>query len=285
MAEATIIFDRLRWEEKVLYEKGKELGIDISLEDIKAKPLNITKQGPVDGIAEVVLQRAISHYRGLYYSSILESMGHTVINSFIASLLSGNKLLTTLLLAKNGIPTPKTSIAFSMDSAIKEMEEMGFPVVLKPIVGSWGRMIARVNDREQAESILETRELLTDPQQQIYYLQEYVKRPPRDIRGIVINGRVCTTIYRYQPDDDWRTNIARGGRAGVLKADSELEDLMIKSAQVVGAKVVGVDAMETDKGYVIHEINSNLEFKGATDASQKDIAKEIMEYIKEVIRK
>jgi [lysine-biosynthesis-protein LysW]--L-2-aminoadipate ligase len=285
LAEVTIIFDRLRWEEKVLYEKGRELGLNVSLEDIKDRPLDITKQGTVDGIAEVVLQRTISHYRGLYYSAILESMGHTVINSFIASLLCGNKLLTTLLLAKNGIPTPKTSVAFSMDSAIKEMEQMGFPVVLKPIVGSWGRMIARVNDHEQAESILETRELLTDPQQQIYYLQEYVKRPPRDIRGIVINGKVFTTIYRYQPDDDWRTNIARGGKAGVLKADSELEELMIKSAQVVGAKVVGVDAMETDEGYVIHEVNNNLEFKGATEASQKDIAKEIMGYIKEIVRK
>jgi [lysine-biosynthesis-protein LysW]--L-2-aminoadipate ligase len=285
LAEVTIIFDRLRWEEKELYEKGKELGLDIGLEDIKDRPLEITKQEMVEGISEVVLQRAISHYRGLYYSSILESMGHTVINSFVASLLCGNKLLTTLLLAKSGIPTPKTSVAFSMDSAIKEMERMGFPVVLKPIVGSWGRMIAKINDREQAESILETRELLTDPQQQIYYLQEYVKRPPRDIRGIVINGRVVATIYRYQPDDDWRTNIARGGKAGVLNADSELEDLMVKSAQVVGAKVVGVDAMETDEGYVIHEINNNLEFKGATEASQKDIAKEIMEYVKELVRK
>ncbi len=285
MPEVTIIFDRLRWEEKELYEKGRELGLDINLEDIKDKPLEITNQEPVEGISEVVLQRTISHYRGLYYSAILESKGHTVINSFTASLLCGNKLLTTLLLAKNGIPTPRTSVAFSMDSAIKEMQKMGFPIVLKPIVGSWGRMIARVNDQEQAESILETRELLTDPQQQIYYLQEYVKRPPRDIRGIVINGNVFTTIYRYQPDDDWRTNIARGGKADILKADRELEDLMIKSAQVVGAKIVGVDAMETDQGYVIHEINNNLEFKGATEASQKDIAKEIMQYIKELVRK
>ena len=285
MPEVTIIFDRLRWEEKELYEKGRELGLDINLVDVKEKPLEITNMNQAEGISDVVLQRTISHYKGLYYSAILEAKGHTVINSFVTSLLCGNKLLTTLLLAKNGIPTPRTSVAFSMDSAIREMQRMGFPVVLKPIVGSWGRMIAKINDAEQAESILETRELLTDPQQQIYYLQEYVKRPPRDIRGIVINGNLFVTIYRYQPDDDWRTNIARGGRADALKADHELEDLMIKSAQAVGGKIVGVDAMETENGYVIHEINNNLEFRGATEASGKDIAKEIMNYIKEVVRK
>ncbi|MGC8568811.1 MAG: lysine biosynthesis protein LysX [Nitrososphaeria archaeon] len=285
MADVTILFDRLRWEEKELYEKGKELGLDIQLLDVKQQPLELTNVKRNPEIAETVLQRTISHYRGLYYSAILENYGHLVINSFAASLICGNKLLTTLLLAKNGIPTPRTYAAFSMESALKVIDKLGYPAVLKPIVGSWGRMIAKINDREQAESILETREMLTDPQQQIYYIQEYVKRPPRDIRGIVVNGRVVAAIYRYQPEDDWRTNIARGGKAEQIKVDGELEDLMIKAANVVNAKVVGVDAMETEGGYVIHELNNNLEFHGAYEATKVDIAGEIMKYVRELVRR
>lgn len=284
MPDVTILYDRLRWEEKELYEKGKELGLDVQLLDVKNEPKELTSVKKDEGIADLVLQRTISHYRGLYYSAILENYGHTVINSFVTSLVCGNKLLTTLLLAKNGIPTPKTYVAFSMESALKVIDKLGYPVVLKPIVGSWGRMIAKINDKEQAESILETRELLTDPQQQIYYIQEYVKRPPRDIRGIVVNGRLIAAIYRYQPEDDWRTNIARGGKAEQIKADGELEDLMIKAASVVNAKVVGVDAMETENGYVIHELNNNLEFHGAYQATGIDIAKEIMSFVKSLVK-
>ncbi|MFP3214746.1 MAG: lysine biosynthesis protein LysX [Nitrososphaeria archaeon] len=284
MPNVTIIFDRLRWEEKELFEKGKELGLDINMIDVKNEPKELTNFNKDPQIADIVLQRTISHYRGLYYSAILENYGHTVINSFITSLLCGNKLLTTLLLAKNGIPTPKTYAAFSMESALKVIDKLGYPVVIKPIVGSWGRMIAKINDKEQAESILETREMLTDPQQQIYYIQEYVKRPPRDIRGIVVNGRVVTAIYRYQPEDDWRTNIARGGKAEQIKIDGELEELMIKASNVVNAKIVGVDAMETENGYVIHELNNNLEFHGAFQATGIDIAKEIMAFVKELVR-
>ncbi len=281
MAEATIIYDRLRWEEKQLYEKGSEVGLNVKLVDVKERPLELTSTRLAEDISHVVLQRTISHYRGLYYSFVLENQGHYVINSFVSSLICGNKLLTTQLLAKSGIPTPKTYVAFSQESAVDIMEKMGYPVVLKPIVGSWGRMVAKIINREQAESLLEARELLTDPQQQIYYIQEYIKRPPRDIRGIVVNGRVITAYYRYQPEGDWRTNIARGGKAELAKVDGELEDLMIRASNIVSGKVIGVDAMETSDGYVIHELNNNLEFHGASEVSDVDIAKEIMEYVKE----
>ena len=285
LAKLSIIFDRLRWEEKELFERAKEEGLEVNLVDAKSMPLDLTSSSVPSSIADLVLQRTISHYRGLYYAAILERWGYRVINSYKSSHLCGNKLLTTLLLSQNGIPTPHTFIAFSRDSALQIMDKMGYPVVIKPITGSWGRMIAKVRDRDEAEALLETREMLPDPQQQIYYVQEYINRPPRDIRSVVVGDRVVATIYRYQPDDDWKTNIARGGKAELLKPDSELEELMLKAAKVVGGEILGIDAMESSNGYVLHEINNNVEFKGASSVSEKNIASEIIKYVKGSVSK
>jgi [lysine-biosynthesis-protein LysW]--L-2-aminoadipate ligase len=139
-------------------------------------------------------------------------------------------------------------------------------------------MVACLRDRREAEALFETREMLHEPLQQIYYLQEYVHRPPRDIRAVVIGDRILTTIYRYQPDGDWRTNVARGGYAEVASLDSEQEELILKAAEAVGGGVLGVDAMESDRGLLVHEINGSVEFKGAASVSTVNIPKAIAEY-------
>ena len=284
MFSFTLLYDRLRWEERAIYEEAKRQGVEASLADAKSIPLSVVGEEflPDDRFKEVILQRTLSHFRGLYYTSVLESYGYKVVNSFRTAQICGNKLLTSLELKKNGIPTPKTVVAFSMDSALRVMDQMGYPVVIKPVTGSWGRMVARVRDRNEAEAILETKEFIPDPLQQIYYIQEFVSRPPRDIRAIVIGDKLVATVYRYQPGDDWRTNVSRGGTVEAFKPDKEMEELFLKAAEAVGGGILGIDAMESKEGILIHEINNNVEFRGAMSVVGRRIPLEIINYLKEV---
>jgi len=274
----SILYDRLRWEEKALAEEVKKMELPVELVDAKAYPLELVGDSRIDQIfGEVVLQRCMSHIRGLYYAAILEKE-RLVVNSFSVLMTTSNKLLTTLALDRAGVPTPRTAAAFSLESALEQADRMGYPLVIKPLIGSWGKMVACLRDRREAEALFETREMLHEPLQQIYYLQEYVHRPPRDIRAVVIGDRILTTIYRYQPDGDWRTNVARGGYAEVASLDSEQKELILKAAEAVGGGVLGVDAMESDRGLLVHEINGSVEFKGAASVSTVNIPKAIAEY-------
>ncbi len=275
-----IVYDRLRWEEKKLYTSAKDAGVEVTLVDAKTNGLTLFDDVGRWKDEDVVLQRCISHYRGLYYTAILESMGIPVVNSFETSLVSGNKLLTTLKLAKAGVPTPRTYAAFSDEAALNIMESIGYPVVVKPIVGSWGRLIARIDDRDDASLLIEARRLSSDPLQHIYYLQEYVDRPPRDIRAIVVGEDVVAAIYRYQPPGDWRTNVARGGRVEAAILTGEQREMILKAAGAVGGGVLGVDAMEAREGLLVHEVNNTVEFKGASQATGLDIASRIVDYAK-----
>ncbi|MBC7090632.1 MAG: lysine biosynthesis protein LysX [Nitrososphaeria archaeon] len=277
--ELSILYDRLRWEEKILAEEAKKLGVKVGLVDAKAHPLTLVGEDSFTNsiFGDVVLERCMSHIRGLYYAAVLERK-KVVINSYNVLSLTTNKLLTTLALDKAGVPTPKTSVAFSLESALELADKMGYPLVIKPIIGSWGKMVACIRDRREAEALFETREMIHEPLQQIYYLQEYVQRPPRDIRAIVVGDEIIASIYRYQPEDDWRTNVARGGAAVLAKLEPGQEDIIIKAAKAVGEGVLGVDAMESERGLLVHEINGCVEFKGAASVSTINIPRKIVEY-------
>lgn len=278
-----ILYDRLRWEEKALLNAARAAGLEAKMVDAKSRHLTVTNGLPGETLTEfngVVLQRCISHFRGLYYTAVLESKGVRVINDFYSSLVSGNKILTSLRLVERGVPTPKTYLAFSEDSLLSLADELGYPLVLKPIVGSWGRMVAKISSRDQVLLVVEMRKLIPDPLQHIYYIQEYVERPPRDIRAIVVGGEIVAAIYRYQPPGEWRTNVAIGGRAEKAMLDKESKEVILKAAEAVGGDVLGVDAMESKDGLLVHEVNGTVEFRGASQVSGVDVAARIIDYVK-----
>lgn len=279
MSAISIIYDRLRWEEKELFEKATKLGHSAKLIDAKNLSVSTHNGSASEELGMVVIQRCVSHYRGLHLTACLEFLGRKVINSYAVSELCGNKLLTSLCLARNKIPTPKTRFAFGPEVAGQVASEMGYPIVLKPLVGSWGRMVIPVKDKDVMDSMIEMREEMPNPLSRIYYIQDYVERPPRDIRTIVVGDQVVTAVYRYSAEGEWRTNIARGGRAEPCHITKELEDTCIRAARAVGGGVLGVDLMEDkDEGLLVHEINNTVEFKGASSVSTKDIAAEIIQY-------
>ena len=286
MVELTIIYDKVRFEEKALYEKAQNKGIKAQIVDGKTISVNTESEQMDLGLGDVIMQRSVSHYRWLYMTACLEFLGYPVINKFQVGETCGNKLLTSLVLAKDRIPTPRTQFAFSAESAMETMRKSGFPQVLKPIVGSWGRGVFPLRDEEVANMVVEMREEDDRPFARIYYVQEMIDRPPRDIRCIVVGDQAVTAIYRYSAENEWRTNVARGGKAELAKITKELEDLAIRAANAVGGGIVGVDMMEDkSRGLVVHEVNNTVEFHGAATVSEADIPGAMIDYAVSVAKK
>jgi [lysine-biosynthesis-protein LysW]---L-2-aminoadipate ligase len=284
--ELSIIYDKLRFEEKELYDKATNKGITTHL--IDAKPISfstdVNQNNTING--DIFLQRCLSHYRGLYITYCLEFLRHKVINNYDVNEVCGNKLKTSLILAKSEIPSPKTYFTFSAESFKELTNKLGFPLVLKPLVGSWGRGVFPIRNEETVNIIMEMREENDSALSRIYYVQEMIKRPPRDIRCIVAGDQIITAIYRYSAVGEWRTNVARGGHTGLAPITHELEEIVIKAATAVGGGILGVDVMEDEnQGLVIHEINSNVEFRGASLVSKVDIANSMIEYVLSIFKK
>jgi [lysine-biosynthesis-protein LysW]---L-2-aminoadipate ligase len=273
-----ILYDRLRWEEKEISRCLEARGESAQLIDAKTQVLPLDSAA-ISSLPKTLLIRCVSFYRGLSAASILESHGRRVINSSSTLALCGNKLETSLRLERDGVPTPKTLVAFSPETAIDAMQSLGFPCVLKPIVGSWGRQVFRVRDLEQARDLIEMREAQGDSMQSIFYIQEMIKRPPRDIRCITVGGQIRASVYRYASEDSWKTNVALGGHTEACPVTSELEEIVLKAAKAVGNGVLGIDVMENERdGYVVHEVNGTVEFRGAQVSTNDSIADRIAEY-------
>ncbi len=278
MTKVSILYDIIRWEEKALYDAGKKLGLEVEMVDVKEREFDLSKNSGTE-FGDIALQRSVSYYRNIHTTAYLEYKNVKVINSLNTTIITGNKMFTTLVLQKNGIPTPKTIVAFTSETAMKVFrEEFGGKAVLKPVSGSWGRMVALLNDEAAAQAVLEDRDYMY-PMYQVYYMQEYVNRPPRDLRIFVIGDEVVTGIYRYQPESDWRTNTARGGKAVKCEITEEIRELALKAAKAVGGGVFGVDMMESPNGLIVHEVNNTTEFKNTVPATGVDIPKLIMEYV------
>ena len=274
-----ILFDRIRWEEKELGRQLEMRGSSYDMIDAKSQVLALDDSN-YSTLPEKILVRCVSFYRGLNVSSVYEAHGIKTINSARVLDLCGNKLRTSQILASHGIPTPKTVVAFSSESAMQAIETVGFPCVMKPIVGSWGRQVIAIRDRETAEAMIEMREQQSDSMQTIFYIQEMIKRPPRDIRCVVVGDEIVASVYRYSAPDNWKTNVSLGGHAEVCKITPELEETVLKTAKVVGQGVLGIDLMERSSSeFVVHEVNGTAEFKGAQMASTQSIAGRIVDYM------
>ena len=278
MSKLRIVFDRVRSEEKMLEEKAVELGHDTKMVDAKITQINTESKRSDFDFGDVVLERCVSYFRGLHFTACLEFLDVPVINKFVVANNCGNKMITSLLLKKHNVPTPKTYFSFSSETALENLEKVGYPMVIKPVVGSWGRGVMALKDRDVADAIIEVRELNDGPLDRIYYLQEMVKRPPRDIRVIAVGDQVIAAMYRTSTGG-FKTNIALGAEPVPCEITKELEDICLKASKAVGGGILGVDLMEDEKrGLVVHEVNNTVEFKGLAKVSKKNIPKEMIDF-------
>ncbi len=280
MVNIGLVYDQIRPDERMIIDAAKRDRVNLTLLDSSQMALEVTGNHQGVGDADVLLQRCISYFRSVHATAALESFGKIVVNSYKAASVCGNKLLASIRLSQAKIPTPRTFLAFTEESALQALQELGYPAVMKPVVGSWGRLVAQIKDEDTARSIIESREYM-HPVQQIYYLQEKVKRPDRDIRCYVIGDQAVAAIYRHAPPGDWRTNTARGGIAENCAVTSEMEELSIRAAQAMGGGAFGVDLMESEPGLVVHEVNHTTEFKNTVRVTGVDIPGLLLKYAAE----
>jgi [lysine-biosynthesis-protein LysW]--L-2-aminoadipate ligase len=274
----TALYDTIRLEEKLLIESAKKNDINLEMVDCKKMSVDLNEKSC---FMHPVLQRCVSYYRNLHSTAAIEGQGVRVVNCLNTGIFAGNKLFTHMLLQKSGIPTPDATVSFSKDAAMEALERNGFPKIIKPTVGSWGRMVSKINDMDSAEGIIEGREAMY-PIHQVHFLEEFVERPPRDIRAIVIGDTVPAAIYRNSGNGNWKTNTHLGGSAETCQITNELEDICLKAKNAVEGEIVGVDLMESNnKGLVVHEINNTTEFRNVVRVTGVDIPKLMLEYVKE----
>ena len=268
----TILYDTIRWEEKALYEAAKKRGIEVNRIDCKSLSIDLNPAEESPYKDTVIIQRCVSYFKSVHSTAALEGLGAKIINSLRTATSCGNKLFAHMELQKAGIKTPRAISAFSEESAFAAFGALGYPAVIKPTIGSWGRLVALVRDKDAAKAVVEDR-MHMFPLYQIYYLEEFVNRPPRDIRAIVIGEKVVAAIYRYSMNDEWKTNMALGGRAEICPITNELEDICIKATNAVAGNIVGVDLMESkEHGLMVHEINNTTEFRNTVSITGVDIA-------------
>jgi [lysine-biosynthesis-protein LysW]--L-2-aminoadipate ligase len=229
---------------------------------------------------DVVLERCINHSRALHALRLFESAGLKCVNSSKVATICGDKILTSIHLKEHKVPQPEVRIAFTEESTLKAIEEMGYPVVLKPAVGSWGRLLSKVNDRDAAESILEHKATLGTYHHSIFYIQKYIEKNGRDIRSFVIGDKCIAAIYRSS--DHWITNTASGGIAENCPLTDDLKTLSLKAAKAVGGEIVAVDLFETDNGLLVNEVNYTMEFRNSITTTGVDIPKWIVDYVLQV---
>jgi [lysine-biosynthesis-protein LysW]--L-2-aminoadipate ligase len=277
-----VLYTRLRVEEKWIFAALERRGVDYERLDDREIYFNLQDPQFWQGF-DAVLERSLSYYSGLYALRTLEGWGIPTVNTARVAEICGDKWNTSVALERAGVPQPRVRLAFSVEAALQAIEEMGYPVVLKPVVGSWGRMLAKINDREAAEAILEHRATLGSAQQNVYYIQEYIPKPGRDIRAIMVGDRVLAAIYRNA--EHWITNTARGGQGTLCPITPEIEALCLKASAAVGGGVLGIDLVEhPERGLLVNEVNHTTEFHTAQPLSGVDIADEIVAYTLQVAR-
>jgi|YelNatPaOPRAMG01_1025707.scaffolds.fasta_scaffold28755_3 [lysine-biosynthesis-protein LysW]--L-2-aminoadipate ligase len=282
MKKIALLFDRIRWEEKQIHTKALSRGLNVELVDIRLRPFPLPAK---EEKPEAALQRCVSHSKGLRVTEYFEAMRVKVINSSETARLCGDKLSTGIILSKAGIPYPKTVVTFSTEAALDAAEGIGYPIIMKPLNGSWGRGVAVLSDAKSLRSYLELREGSSSPEDHIFFLQEFVNLPGRDIRSVCVGGEVVASIYRYCPPGEWRTNVALGGEVKPCNLLPDQREEVLKAAELVRGEVVGVDSFESPRGFLINEINSNVEFRGATAGSGVDVANKIVDYLMKVVSK
>lgn len=271
-----VLYTRVRVEEKWIFEALDQRHIPYDKIDDRQIGFSLSEPGHWQDY-DVVLERSLSYKNGLYATQILNSWGIPTVNMAHVAATCGDKLATSAALNQAGIPQPRVWVAFTSEAALEIMETIGYPVVMKPVVGSWGRLLAKINDRESAEAILEHKELLGSYQHSVFYIQEYIHKPGRDIRSFVIGDQTVCAIYRSS--DHWITNTARGGKAEVCPVTPEINALSVRAAQAVGGGVVAIDILEDpDRGFLINEVNHTMEFHSTVPLTGVDLPGMLVDY-------
>ncbi len=268
-----LLHSLIRKEEKLLIEAFHRRDVDPVMIDDRKLVMDFHRAPEID----ILVERSINHSRALHALRLFESAGVPCVNSHKVAQICGDKLLTTAALKDAGVPQPECRVAFTEESALDAIEELGYPVVLKPAVGSWGRLLSKINDRDAAETVLEHKTVLGSYHHSIFYIQQYVEKQGRDIRSFVVGDDCIAAIYRSS--EHWITNTARGATASKCEVTPAVAEISLAAAKAVGGGVVAVDLFECDGGLLVNEVNYTMEFRNSIDTTGVDIPQVVADYV------
>lgn len=267
----------IRPEEKMLVEAFRARDADLQVVDdrlihgdLGAWPRELPR-------VDVVLLRSKSHWRNVVLARWLESLGADAVNGSRILETCGDKISTTMALLAHGVPALSASVAFTGEGGRLAGDAVGYPLVVKPVIGSWGRLIGKVNDADALETVLDHKEALGGAPHAVSYLQAFMEKKGRDVRSFVVGGRCIAAIHRTSAH--WKTNTALGATAAACPVDAELERISLAAAAAVGGGVVAVDLFETDTGYVVNEVNGTMEFRNSVHTTGVDIPGHVADYV------
>ena len=272
-----LLYSRIRKDEKLLLTELRDRGHTVEKIDVRDHQFGLQDCSvDVEGL-DLVLDRCLATSRSKYATEFFEAYEVPVVNPPAVADTCSEKVKTSLALDAEGVPTPETTVAFSRDAAMEAIESFGYPVVLKPVIGSWGRLMARIEDEHAAEAILEHKETLGHYEHKVFYIQEFVEKPGRDIRVLALDGEAVAGMVRSA--DHWITNANRGADTDSFEVTEEVKDLVRAASEAVGGGLLGVDLMETEDGYTVHEVNHTVEYKALNDAVDVDVAAAVVDWL------
>ncbi|WP_276255157.1 lysine biosynthesis protein LysX [Halomontanus rarus] len=272
-----LLYSRIRKDEKLLLSELRERGHDVEKIDVRKQRFNLANAPEAFADLDIVVDRCLATSRSLYATQFCEAYGVPVVNSHETAEICSDKVKNSLALEAAGVPTPNTDVAFTTEAALESIEDFGYPCVLKPVIGSWGRLMAKIDSRDAAEAILEHKATLGHYEHKVFYIQEFVEKPGRDIRVLAVDGEPIAAMARSS--DHWLTNAAKGAETEPFELDARAEELVQQASDAVGGGLLGVDLMEAGDDYTIHEVNHTVEFKALDGAVETDVAGTVVDWL------
>ena len=272
-----LLYSRIRKDEKLLLAELRDRGHEVTKIDVRDQQFNVAHAPEAFEGVDLVLDRCLATSRSLYATRFCESYGIPVVNAPDTAEVCADKVRNSLALEEAGVPTPNTDVAFTKEAAMESIEDFGYPCVLKPVIGSWGRLMAKIDSRSAAEAVLEHKATLGHYEHKVFYVQEFVEKPGRDVRVVATDGDPVAAMFRSS--DHWLTNAAKGAETDAFDLDDEAKDLVERASDAVGGGLLGVDLMETGDSYTVHEVNHTVEFKALDDAVDVDVPAAVVDWL------
>jgi len=279
-----ILYSRIRRDEKLLLSELRDRDHAVTKIDVRKQQFNVSEPPAAFDDVDVVVDRCLATSRSVYATKFVDAYDVPVVNDPTTAEVCSDKVKNSLALEAAGVPTPNTDVAFTKDAAMESIEDFGYPCVLKPVVGSWGRLMAKIDSQSAAEAILEHKETLGHYEHKVFYVQEFVEKPGRDIRVLATDGQPVAAMVRSS--DHWLTNAAKGAETDAFELDDRVLELVEKASAAVGGGLLGIDLMEigvdedgSPEDYTVHEVNHTVEFKALDEVTDVDVPARVVDWL------
>ncbi|CAI50720.1 putative glutamate--argW ligase [Natronomonas pharaonis DSM 2160] len=277
-----VLYSRIRRDEKLLLSELRDRGHEVTKIDVRKERFGVHEAPAVFDGVDIVVDRCLATSRSQYITRFVDAYDVPVVNDPETAAVCADKARNSLVLAEADVPTPATEVAFTKESAMESIESFGYPCVLKPVIGSWGRLMAKIDSKDAAEAILEHKETLGHYEHKVFYIQEFVEKPGRDIRVVATDGEPIAAMARSS--DHWLTNAAQGAETEAIEITDEMADLVERASEAVGGGLLGIDLMETGDSYTVHEVNHTVEFKALNEVTDVDVPSVVVDWLESRVR-